>query len=121
MFSASDSLLVTALRYTHKNDERMTLYLFIVAAHWIQLITYIYENQFISHVLHVLFGLPLTCLRCASITSQIIVRDEVMPSPLTLYGSIARISVLNFEKKGVYLKDFAGPRFHENMGIFSIH
>ena len=23
-------------------------------------------------------------------------------------------------KKGVYFKDFAGPRFHENRGIFSI-
>ena len=45
------------------------------------------------------------------------------PSPLTLYGlygTLTRISVLNSAKKGVYFKDFAGPRFHENRGIFSI-
>ena len=33
---------------------------------------------------------------------------------------MTRISVLNAAKKGVYFKDFAGPRFHENRGIFSI-
>ena len=38
-----------------------------------------------------------------------------------LISSITRISVLNSAKKGVYFKDFASPRFHENRGIFSIH
>ena len=42
------------------------------------------------------------------------------PGPLTLYGYMTRISVLNSAKKGVYFKDFARPRFHENRGIFSI-
>ena len=42
------------------------------------------------------------------------------PRPPHSIWYMTRISFLNSAKKGVYLKDFAGPRFHENRGILSI-
>ena len=56
-------------RYTHKNDERMTFHC-RGALDTIRLIS-VGLRKSVYHVLHVLFGLPLACLRCASVTFQI--------------------------------------------------
>ena len=48
-------------RYTHKNDERMTCHC-LGALDTIRLISVDLRIS-VYHVLHVLFGLPLTCLR----------------------------------------------------------
>ena len=56
-------------RYTHKNDERMMFHC-RGTLDTIRLLS-VDLRKSVYHVLHILFGLTLTCLRFASVTFQI--------------------------------------------------